>query len=153
MNANMLHNWDKWAEAARRSESHLFDFIFVLGVCTDAYLRGHKYMVLHMHLCFWYTVLQGLSLIIFGFGGGGHLGFFGRCCTKKKINVKITRTTLSLVGFGSGWSAGSLTGAFLSLKQEAIGTQTSNTAWTAQLLELENFGQEFETNLPLRKRQ
>lgn len=50
MNANMLHNWDKWAEVSRRTESHLFDFIFILGVCTVAYLRGHEYMVLHMHL-------------------------------------------------------------------------------------------------------
>lgn len=63
------------------------------------------------------------------------------------------RTTLILMGFGSGWHAGSLTGAFLSLKQEATVTQTSDTDWTAQLLELKNFGQEFETNLPLRKRQ
>lgn len=52
MNVNVLHDWDKWAEVARRTESHLFDSIFVLCVCTYAYLIGCKYMVLHMHLCF-----------------------------------------------------------------------------------------------------
>lgn len=38
----MLHSWHKWAEVANRTESHLFDFIFVLGMGTEAYLIGHN---------------------------------------------------------------------------------------------------------------
>lgn len=139
MNANMLHNWDKWAEVARRIESHLFYFIFVLDVCTGAYLRGYNCMILLIDLCVWYTVLQGLSLIIFGFGGGEETqGFSEGAVPKKKINTKVKRTTLILKGFGSGWSAGSLTGAFLSLKQEAVVRQAVqielHNSWSWKLL-------------------
>lgn len=88
---------------------------------------------------------------MFEFGGGSHPRFFGRCCAK--INqYRVCEKSLNFDGLWIRLKFRQSHGSF-AVSETGGNSQTMDTRLNHTTLGAENFDQELETNLPLRKRQ